>query len=75
MTLNLSGRIAAEKVLRTIRYSHPVYTPESVAAGQRVAEISGVGRTHYCGAYWGWGFHEDGVVSGVRVAQAFGEEL
>jgi predicted NAD/FAD-binding protein len=75
VTLNLSERIAADKVLRTIRYSHPVYTPQSVAAGSRFAEISGSGRTHYCGAYWGWGFHEDGVVSGARVAEALGEKL
>ena len=40
------------------------------------AEISGrERRTHYCGAYWGWGFHEDGVVSGLRVAERFGARL
>ena len=33
---------------------------------------SGRGRTHFCGAYWGWGFHEDGVASGERVARALG---
>ena len=38
----------------------------------RVAEISGRNRTHFCGAYWGWGFHEDGVVSALRVAERFG---
>jgi predicted NAD/FAD-binding protein len=78
VTLNLSDRIASEKVLRRIGYSHPVYTPASVAAQRRRDEISGAGRsgrTHYCGAYWGWGFHEDGVVSGARVAEAFGETL
>ena len=47
-----------------------VYTREGVAAQARHAEISGVDRTHYCGAYWGWGFHEDGVRSAHRVADA-----
>ena len=42
-------------------------------AQERVGEISGGrGRTHFCGAYWGWGFHEDGVVSGLRVARELG---
>lgn len=75
VTLNLSDRIDPDKVLRRINYAHPVYTPESVAAQRRHGEISGVGRTHYCGAYWGWGFHEDGVASAVRVAETFGERL
>ena len=46
--------------------------PTGQAAQARHAEISGENRTHYCGAYWGWGFHEDGVVSGERVAQRLG---
>jgi predicted NAD/FAD-binding protein len=50
--------------------SHPAYTAEGFAAQDRWAEISGVDRTHYCGAYWGWGFHEDGAASGVRAARA-----
>jgi len=62
-------------VIRTIHYSHPVYTAQGVAAQARHAEISDRNRTHYCGAYWGWGFHEDGVVSGLRVAEAFQKVL
>ena len=53
-------------MLRRFEYDHPVYTAAGVAAQARHAEISGVRRTHYCGAYWGWGFHEDGVVSALR---------
>jgi predicted NAD/FAD-binding protein len=49
-----------------------VFTPEGVIAQHRHHEISGHHRrTHFAGAYWGWGFHEDGVVSGERVAAAF----
>ncbi len=49
-------------------YHHPVYTRASVAAQRRWAEINGVDRTCYCGAYWGYGFHEDGVRSALAVA-------
>jgi len=72
VTLNRSSEIDPAKVIRTIAYAHPVFTPEGVAAQARVAELSAGARTHYCGAYWGWGFHEDGVVSARRVAERLG---
>ncbi|HEY5193573.1 MAG TPA: FAD-dependent oxidoreductase [Solirubrobacteraceae bacterium] len=75
VTLNRTGAIDPAQVIRTIPYAHPVYTPEGVRAQARRAEISGRNRTHYCGAYWGWGFHEDGVVSGLAVAEHFGMAL
>jgi predicted NAD/FAD-binding protein len=72
VTLNRSAQIAPEKILRRMRYHHPVYTPASVAAQARKAEIQGVRRTWFAGAYWGWGFHEDGMRSAVDVANALG---
>jgi uncharacterized protein len=66
VTLNRGEAIAPERVIRTISYAHPVFSSDSAAAQKRHHEISGVNRTHYCGAYWGWGFHEDGVVSALR---------
>jgi predicted NAD/FAD-binding protein len=70
LTLNRGEAIDPAKVLRRFSYEHPVYTTEGVHAQQRHAEISGgPGRTHYCGAYWGWGFHEDGVVSALRACE------
>jgi predicted NAD/FAD-binding protein len=70
VTLNRTEEIDPSKVLRKIVYDHPVYTKEGVAAQARQAEISNAGRrTHYCGAYWGWGFHEDGVVSAMRACE------
>ncbi len=69
VTLNRGAEIDPEKVIRRFSYEHPVYTREGVAAQGRHAEISGVRRTHYCGAYWGWGFHEDGVVSALRACE------
>jgi uncharacterized protein len=71
VTLNRTAEIDPAKVIRKISYDHPVYTKEGVAAQARHAEISNPERrTHYCGAYWGWGFHEDGVLSALRVCEA-----
>jgi uncharacterized protein len=69
LTLNRDELIDPEKVLRRFTYEHPVYTAEGVRAQSQHAEISGVRRTHYCGAYWGWGFHEDGVLSAIRACE------
>jgi predicted NAD/FAD-binding protein len=69
VTLNRTDAIDPARVLRVIDYAHPVFTTDGVAAQARHGEISGRDRTHYCGAYWGWGFHEDGAVSGLRVAE------
>ena len=72
VTLNRSADIDASKILARMRYQHPVYTHASVAAQARRDEINGVNRTWYAGAYWGFGFHEDGLRSGVEVARALG---
>jgi predicted NAD/FAD-binding protein len=72
VTLNRSEAIDPAKVIRTIDYAHPIYTPGGVAAQDRHAEISGVNRTHYCGAYWRWGFHEDGVQSALAALERVG---
>jgi uncharacterized protein len=69
VTLNLTSRIDPERIIETIRYEHPVFTPDAVEAQERWGEISGMNRTHYCGAYWRNGFHEDGASSGVRAAR------
>jgi predicted NAD/FAD-binding protein len=65
VTLNMSERIDPAKAIEAIVYTHPIFDRAAVAAQARHAEISGVDRTHYCGAYWRWGFHEDGVVSAL----------
>jgi predicted NAD/FAD-binding protein len=75
VTLNRSDAIDPGKILRTISYAHPVFTSKGALAQARHEEISGRNRTHYCGAYWRWGFHEDGVVSALRVAERFGARL
>ncbi|HEX6455020.1 MAG TPA: FAD-dependent oxidoreductase [Solirubrobacterales bacterium] len=74
VTLNRTGQIDPAKVIRKISYDHPVYTKEGVAAQARWNEISGSERrTHYCGAYWGWGFHEDGVLSALRSCEGIAD--
>jgi uncharacterized protein len=69
VTLNRGEEIDPAKVLRRFSYEHPVYTAEGVAAQARHGEISGARNTHFCGAYWGWGFHEDGVRSAIRACE------
>jgi predicted NAD/FAD-binding protein len=71
VTLNRTEAIDPARIVASFAYAHPVYTSAGVAAQRRHGELSGR-RTHFCGAYWGWGFHEDGVASAVRVATELG---
>jgi uncharacterized protein len=75
VTLNRGDAIDPGKVLRRFSYAHPVFTGDGARAQARWHEISGVNRTHFAGAYWRWGFHEDGVASAARVAEHFGARL
>ncbi|HET8850390.1 MAG: FAD-dependent oxidoreductase [Marinobacter sp. 34-60-7] len=75
VTLNRSHDIDPDKVIKRFEYDHPVFTLEAVQAQERYDEIGNHNRTHFCGAYWFNGFHEDGVRSALRVTQAFGVEL
>ena len=71
VTLNPGGRVDEATVLARMRYTHPVYTAESVAAQAMLPALSGE-RLAFAGAYHGWGLHEDGCLSGVRAAAALG---
>ena len=62
-------------MLAKYTYAHPQFSLAAVAAQARWEELNGGHHTWYCGAYWGNGFHEDGVVSALRVAAALGETL
>ncbi|MBA5876215.1 MAG: NAD(P)-binding protein [Nitrospira sp. CR1.2] len=70
VTLNHSEAIDPAKVLKCIVYHHPLYSPQAVAAQARYEAINGQQRTFYCGAYWGFGFHEDGVRSAMVACRA-----
>ena len=75
VSLNLAKAIDPAKIYREMIYHHPVYNPESLTARHSHREINGVNRTYYAGAYWGYGFHEDGVVSALEVCKHFGKTL
>jgi len=75
VTLNSPEAIKPEAVLQRFVYHHPSYSTAAFEAQERRDEISGVNRTSYCGAYWGYGFHEDGVKSALAVCKQFGKEL
>jgi predicted NAD/FAD-binding protein len=75
VTLNNSQAIDPGKIIRTIEYSHPIFTERAVAAQRRHREINGARRTYYCGAYWRYGFHEDGVVSALSALEHFHDDL
>jgi len=70
ITLNADSRIDPRSVLDTFEYHHPSFTAGSRAAQHRHAELIDVNRTSFCGAYWGNGFHEDGVTSASAVVAA-----
>jgi predicted NAD/FAD-binding protein len=72
VTLNRGDAIDPRRVIARMTYHHPVYTRASIDGQHRWAEISGVNRSYYCGAYWGHGFHEDGVNSALAVAGQLG---
>ncbi|WP_199171565.1 MULTISPECIES: NAD(P)/FAD-dependent oxidoreductase [Luteimonas] len=72
VTLNRTEAIDPAKILRRMRYAHPVYDAAMVAAQQRKPQIQGRRHTWFAGAYWGWGFHEDGIRSAAEVARALG---
>jgi predicted NAD/FAD-binding protein len=71
LTLNRTADVDPAKVLGSYVYHHPVYTTAAVAAQKRRHEINGVRRTYYCGAYWSYGFHEDGVRSALASLEEF----
>ncbi len=75
VSLNARHKIDPQHIMREFRYAHPVYSRKTMSAQSRRDEICGKERTHYCGAYWYSGFHEDGVCSALDVCQRFGLTL
>lgn len=75
VSLNQTSSIDPRTILGRYRYAHPQFSLAAIQAQARWEELLGAEHSYYCGAYWGNGFHEDGVVSALRVAAAFGETL
>ena len=75
VSLNQTAAIDPSKILARYTYAHPQYSLAGMAAQARWEELLGANHSYFCGAYWANGFHEDGVVSALRVAREFGEAL
>ena len=75
VTLNETDRIDPDRIIETMTYHHPVYSTRRSEAQARHGELIGHNRTSFCGAYWGNGFHEDGVNSALAVCRSFGLTL
>ncbi|MGA8890216.1 MAG: FAD-dependent oxidoreductase [Anaeromyxobacteraceae bacterium] len=75
VTLNRDGAVADDRTILDVTYDHPIFSPSGVVTQKRHPELIGHRDTSYCGAYWRNGFHEDGVVSALRVCERFGEAL
>jgi len=74
VTLNNTSAIDESKILKCLNYSHPLFTKQSIQAQTRHSELNGNNRCFYAGAYWGYGFHEDGVVSALQALDDFEEQ-
>ena len=75
VTLNYTDQIDEGKILKTIQYDHPIFTPKSIIAQENHRLIDGTSRTYFCGAYWRNGFHEDGVVSALNAISHFKQDI
>jgi predicted NAD/FAD-binding protein len=75
VTLNRGEAIDPTRIIQRMTYHHPIYTTQAVAAQAHHRRLNGINRTSFCGAYWGYGFHEDGVNSALAVCQTFGKRL
>ncbi|MEX0615203.1 MAG: dehydrogenase, partial [Methylophaga sp.] len=74
VSLNSNHLVDPAKVFLGRRYAHPIYNAATLAAQKRWDELAGDQHTFYCGAYWGWGFHEDGVNSALRVIETLQQQ-
>ena len=75
VTLNPAHEPRNDALIESVRFDHPQYSLDALDTQKRFPELDGVNRTFFCGAYQGYGFHEDGAMSGERVARHFGESL
>jgi predicted NAD/FAD-binding protein len=75
VTLNSADEIDPSKVIKKVEYHHPLFTVDGLQAQKKHKKICGINNTFYCGAYWGNGFHEDGVNSALEVCKFFGVSL
>jgi len=75
VSLNQADAVSPAHVIRKIKYEHPVFKPGRSAAQREHGQLIRRRRVSHCGAYWGYGFHEDGVRSALAVCESFGMDL
>jgi len=75
VTLNNTAAIDESKIIKRLNYAHPLFTQEGLEAQTRHSELNGNNRCFYAGAYWRYGFHEDGVVSALKAIADFKEHM
>jgi len=75
VSINMENNINPSKIIKKINYSHPTFNKKSVFAQSQKNKISGIKNTYFAGAYWRYGFHEDGVLSALDVCKNFGVEI
>jgi predicted NAD/FAD-binding protein len=75
ITLNPPQMPAADKTYNTHVFSHPVFDHNAIRAQSKIGDIQGKNRTHFCGAWQRYGFHEDGLMSAVSVARQLGADI
>ena len=74
VTLNGENLIRDDNIVASIDYAHPTFSAGRKTMQARHQELCGANATSFCGAYWGNGFHEDGVVSALRVVEALQQQ-
>ncbi|MDP9198831.1 MAG: FAD-dependent oxidoreductase, partial [Pseudomonadota bacterium] len=74
VTLNGGAAIDPARILRRMTYQHPLFTPSAVRAQARQRDLNGALNTYFCGAWWGYGFHEDGVASAHAAVDHFEQD-
>jgi len=75
VTLNNTDAIDPDKIIKKMNYTHPFFSLKGVKAQQKHSALNGQNRTYYCGAYWRYGFHEDGVASSLRALEDFNRDV
>ncbi|HMO85603.1 MAG TPA: FAD-dependent oxidoreductase, partial [Lacipirellulaceae bacterium] len=75
VTLNPPRAVAPNRLIRTLQFEHPLFDAHTADAQQQRDQLHKEGRVYFCGAYWGYGFHEDGVNSALAVARELGVDL
>ena len=68
LTLNPFITIEESKIIKKVEFTHPIYDTKTINAQKYLSELQGVNNTYFCGSYFGYGFHEDGLNSGIEIS-------